>query len=133
MGSSDDEAPYTAVATHAVGNAPWLRAGVSAPYAPDTAEAKEAVERLERQAKEQEDAAKELLKQRREAHAAELEGERVVELEVTAKRFFQIGCFALPWVHIIMWVFFWKEWKDPQASTTIKKCKQAPSSPPLTT
>eukprot|EP00188_Purpureofilum_apyrenoidigerum_P002638 Plantae.Rhodophyta-Purpureofilum_apyrenoidigerum.ctg2700.p1 GENE.Plantae.Rhodophyta-Purpureofilum_apyrenoidigerum.ctg2700~~Plantae.Rhodophyta-Purpureofilum_apyrenoidigerum.ctg2700.p1 ORF type:complete len:187 (+),score=29.64 Plantae.Rhodophyta-Purpureofilum_apyrenoidigerum.ctg2700:58-561(+) len=103
------------------GNPPWMREGVDAKYGPDTTEAQQKANKLRTRVKEQQEAARDLVRQRREIMAAELESERLAGLQSTAKRFFVIGCFALPWIHVIMWIYFWPEWKDPNASSEVKR------------
>ncbi|KAJ8904656.1 hypothetical protein NDN08_001174 [Rhodosorus marinus] len=103
------------------GRAPWLRDGVSMPYGPMTAEGKTAQVRMEQRMVRQEELSNQARVERRAALQEELEAERVQGLEKASKIFFIVGCFMLPWVHMIMWIFFWPEWKDPDASRVVKK------------
>lgn len=64
---------------------------------------------------------------RRAARRAQKEAQRAAEmerqLEITARRMFYGGFFALPLLWLVSLIYFHKEHKSPDANPKIKRCK----------
>lgn len=80
-------------------------------------EREQAVRATEREA-EREAAAADARRAREGDRAAEVEK----ELELVARRMFYAGCVGLPWLLAMMLMYFWKEYRDEEASPVIKSC-----------
>lgn len=78
-------------------------------------EREQAVRATEREA-EREAAAADARRAREGDRAAEVEK----ELELVARRMFYAGCVGLPWLLAMMLMYFWKEYRDEEASPVIK-------------
>mmetsp|Transcript_15496 Transcript_15496/g.41619 ORF Transcript_15496/g.41619 Transcript_15496/m.41619 type:complete len:199 (+) Transcript_15496:80-676(+) len=88
--------------------------------------------RMQQQAREYEEVERQrherrLQKQREKVERARQREENYkIELKNTARRMFWIGCAALPLMWGVMLLYFWKEFRDPEADQDIRKyCKLA--------
>lgn len=55
--------------------------------------------------------------------AEEREKKRIEDLNTTAKKMFWLGIPGLPMVWLIMLIYFWKEFREPDKNEIIKKCR----------
>ncbi|GAB0491410.1 hypothetical protein MMPV_002663 [Pyropia vietnamensis] len=78
-------------------------------------EREQAVRETEREA-EREAAAADARRAREGDRAAKVEK----DLELVARRMFYAGCVGLPWLLAMMLMYFWKEYRDEEASPVIK-------------
>uniref|UniRef100_A0A7S0ZB78 Gamma-secretase subunit PEN-2 n=1 Tax=Timspurckia oligopyrenoides TaxID=708627 RepID=A0A7S0ZB78_9RHOD len=91
-----------------------------------TSAADERIRRLQQQAREYEEIERKRHERRLEKQeekrlaAIKRQEDHELELKSTAKRMFYIGCALLPLMWAVMIMYFWKEFRDPNADESIK-------------